>query len=90
MDFYRDGFHGETVFSYLHPDDAGLAVEWLLLIEDKVAYAVVDGMVMIVFDGLQRVGMVTHEDVGSCLYQHVSLQTLTGHRLEGVFASPVQ
>ena len=61
-----------------------------MLIEDEITDAVVDFAALEVLDGLQGMGVVTDEDVGTSLYQLMSLVTLTGNRLESVFAAPVE
>lgn len=64
-------------------------VQWFVLVEDKVAHAVVDFLAMKIFDGLQRVSVMTYQYVGSGAYQLVGIPTLTAHRLQRVFAAPV-
>ena len=70
--------------------DAGLAVEGLRGVEDEVADAVVDLVATIVLDGLQGVGVMADEDVGSSVDQHVGIVTLTGHGRECMLATPVE
>ena len=60
------------------------------MVEDEVADAVVDLVAVIVFDGLQGVGVMTDEDVGTGTDEHMGIVTLTGHGLQGVFAAPVE
>ena len=70
--------------------DAGLAVEGLRWVEDEVADAVVDGLAFELLDGLQGVGMMADEGIGSCENQLMSLVALTGHRLKGMLAAPME
>ena len=48
---------------------AGTGVDGFGLVENKVADAVINGAILILFDGLQRVGVVANKDVGTCVYQ---------------------
>ena len=77
-------------FGYLDLHHAGLTVQWLLLVEDEIADAIVDGFSTIVLDGLQRVGVVTDQGVGTSVDQSVGLQSLTGNGLQRVLATPVE
>ena len=91
-DVYRDGFHLETILFFCDGEahDAGLAVEGLRGVEDEVADAVVDLVTVIVLDGLEGVGVMADEHIGSSVYQHVGIVTLTRHGLQCMFASPVK
>ena len=88
-DVYRDGFHLETILFFCDGEahDAGLAVEGLRGVEDKVADAVVDLVTVIVLDGLEGVGVMADEHIGSSVYQHVGIVTLTRHRLGSLLHS---
>ena len=79
----------DLVLCYLYLDHTGLAVQGLLLIEDKVADAVIDGLALVALDGLQRVGVMTDQGVGTGINQSVGLQSLAGYRLERVLSTPV-
>lgn len=48
---------------------AGTGVDGFGLVENKVADAVINGATLILFDGLERVGVVANKDVGTCVYQ---------------------
>ena len=48
---------------------AGTGVDGFGLVENKVADAVINGATLILFDGLQRVGVMANKDVGTCVYQ---------------------
>ena len=52
-------FHMIPADFHLH--HAGLAVQWLLLVKDEVADAVVDIPAFVVFYGLQRMRVVTDQ-----------------------------
>lgn len=52
-----------------HPNYAGAGVDGFGLVENKVADAVINGATFILFDGLERVGVVANKDVGTCVYQ---------------------
>ena len=66
-DIYRDGFHLETILFVGDGEayDAGLAVEGFRGVEDEVADAVVDLVAVIVLDGLEGVGVMADEHIGS-------------------------
>ena len=91
-DVYGDGFRLETIFFVGDGEahDAGLGIYGLRGVEDEVADAVVDGLALELFDGLQGVGMVADEGVGPCVDQLVGLMPLTGNRLQGMFATPME
>ena len=91
-DIYRDGFHLETILFVGDGEayDAGLAVEGFRGVEDEVADAVVDLVAVIVLDGLEGVGVMADEHIGSSVYQHVGIVTLTGHGLQRMLASPMK
>ena len=48
---------------------ASASVDGFGLVENKVADAVINGATLILFDGLERVGVVANKDVGTCVYQ---------------------
>lgn len=52
-----------------HPNHAGAGVDGFSLVKNKVADAVINGATLILFDGLERVGVVANKDVGTCVYQ---------------------
>ena len=85
-----DGLSVEAVCLDGEADDAGLGVDGLVLVEDEVAYAVVDLLATIVFDGLEGVGVVADQNVCPSLNQLVGFQSLTRHRLQRMFASPME
>ena len=60
------------------------------LVEDEVAYAVVDVMPVVVLDGLEGVGMMANEYVGSGIDEGVGLHSLQRRGSEGVFCTPVE
>ena len=88
----RDGFHLETILFVGDGEayDAGLAVKGLGGVEDEIADAGVDLMTMIVFDGLQGVGVMADEDNGAGADEHVGIMPLTRHGLQRVLASPME
>ena len=45
---------------------------------------------VIVLDGLQGVGVMADEHIGSSVYQHVGIVPLTGYGLQRMFATPVE
>ena len=89
-DFYRDGFYNEIILFYLQLDDAGATVDGLVLVEDEVTNAVIDLLTTIVLDGLLGVGVMAYQDIGTCLYQLVGLQSLTGYGFQRMFATPME
>ena len=60
------------------------------MVEDKVADAVINLMATEVLDGLEGVGVVTDQDVGTRHDELMSFHTLTGNGLEGVFCTPMK
>ena len=79
--FHGDGLHFETVATHSQPYHTGLAVQGFVLVEDEVANAVVDLTTTIVLDGLESVGMVAHEHVGTSHYKHMGVVPLTEYGL---------
>ena len=87
--FHRDGFHVKTVATHSQTHHTGLAVQRFGLVEDEVADAVIDLMATEVLDGLEGVGMVAYEYVGTCKDEHVGIVFLTGYGLQFVFCAPM-
>ena len=79
--FHRDGFHFEAVAAHSQTHHAGLAVQGLVLVEDEVAHAVIDLMAAVFLDGLEGVGVVTHEHIGASQNKHVGIVPLTEYGL---------
>ena len=79
--FHRDGLHFEAVLTHFQTYHTGLAVQGFVLVEDKVAHAVIDLVAAVVLDGLEGVCMMAHQHVGTCQNQLVSLEALARHRL---------
>ena len=90
FDIDWDGRCCDVVFGDADLDEAGLGVDGLLLVEDEVADAIIDVVPAIALDGLQGVGVMTDEGVGTGIDQSVGLQSLTGHGVLGMLATPVQ
>ena len=88
--FYWDGFRFKAVAADSQAHHAGLAVQGLGLVEDEVTHAVIDGMALELLDGLECVGMVADEYIGSCQTEHVGIMPLTGYGLCLVLCSPVE
>ena len=61
-----------------------------MLIEDEVADTVVDGTATVVFNSLQRVGVVADESISTGVDKTTSFHTLLGHGPQGVLAAPVK
>ena len=87
--FHWNGLGFYIVGAHFQSHHTGFCVEWFLLVEDKVAHAVVYLLAMKILDGLQRVGVMTYQYVGAGAYQLVGIPTLTAHWLQRVFAAPV-
>ena len=87
-DIHGDGLCRHVVTADLQPDNTGPAVDGLRLVEDEIADAVEYIVAVEILDGLETVGMVADEDVGSGKDELVGLVTLKGHRLERVIATP--
>ena len=92
MNFDRDGFHLEIILFVGNAQayHAGLGVEGFRGVEDEVADAVVDLMTVVILDGLQGMGVMADEDIGTSVDQHMGIITLTRHRLQGMFATPME
>lgn len=71
-------------------DDAGFGVERTLLVEDKVADAVEDGLAAIGFSGLKGMCVVTDDDIGAGIDERMSLQPLLGQRAQRMLSAPMQ
>ena len=63
----------DVVFGDFNFHHAGLAVQGLLLVEDEVANAIVDIATFVVLNGLQRVGVVTNQRIGTGINQPMGL-----------------
>ena len=77
----RDGCGLYLNFGYFNFYHAGFAVQGLLLVEDEVADAVIDVASVIVFNGLQGVGVVADEGIGTGFNETTGLHSLAGHWL---------
>lgn len=63
-DSFCSCFFGGNVEFY----DAGTSVYGLVLVEDEITDAVIDGTTTVFLNGLQCVGVVTNECIGTCVY----------------------
>ena len=90
LDVDGEGLCFHMIHGYFHLHHAGLTVQRLLLVKDKVADAVVDIPAFVVLYGLQRMRVVTNQRIRTCVYQSVGIQPLTGYGLQGVLAAPVE
>ena len=81
FDVNGNGCCYDAVFGYFNFYDAGFAVDGLLLVEDEIADAIVDGLASVVLNGLQRVGVVTYQSISTGSNQAVGIQSLIGHGL---------
>ena len=79
--FHRDGLHFEAVLTHFQTYHTGLAVQGFVLVEDEVAHAVIDLMAAVFLDGLESMGVVTHEHVCTSQNEHVGIVTLTENGL---------
>lgn len=70
--------------------DASACVEWLLLIKDEIANAIIDRLTLVEFIRLQRMRVVTDDGIGACINQGMGLQPLLWHGVQRVFSSPMQ
>ena len=80
----------QGVGCYGKPDDGSLGVDGLCLVKDKVPYAIINGLVVIEFDALQRVTMVTDQGICTGINQLPGCYLLFKGRLCRVFPSPMQ
>ena len=88
-------FHGNRLYQGgfsrdFQADHAGPGVDGALLVEDEVADAVVDAVAVVILDGLQGVGVMADEHVGSGINQLAGLLALLGNGLQGMFAAPME
>ena len=67
-----------------------MGVDGILLVEDEVADAVVDSVAVVILDGLQGMGVVADEHIGTGINQLAGLLALLGNGFQGVFSSPVK
>ena len=67
-----------------------MGVDGILLVEDEVADAVVDSVAVVILDGLQGMGVVADEHIGTGINQLAGLLALLGNWFQGVFSSPVK
>ena len=88
--FHGDGLHFETVATHSQAHHTSLAVQGFVLVEDEVAHAVIDLMTAVFLDGLEGVGVVTHEHVGTSQYEHVGIVPLTENRLQLMLLPPME
>lgn len=80
-------FCGSGGDSYLYHASAG--VDGFALVEDEVANAVVDGLSLVGLNGLQRVGVVTYNNVGPGINHGPCLSALQGVGCQLVLNAPV-
>ena len=60
------------------------------MVEDEVADAVVDAVAVVVLDGLEGMGVMADEDVGTGINQLAGFLALLGNGFQGVLSSPVK
>ena len=70
--------------------DAGAAVDVPILVEDEISKTVIDVFSMILLDGLQGVGVVANEGIGTGIDKLAGGFALQGHWLHCVFLAPMQ
>ena len=80
VDANGNGVDFDIVFRDAQAHDAGPRVERLLLVEDEIADAVVNGLALVGLGGLQGMGVVADEDVGSGINDGVGFEPLLGQR----------
>ena len=71
-------------------DHAGAGVDGTLLVEDEVADAVIDAVAVVVLDGLEGMGVMADEDVGTGINQLAGFLALLWNWFQGVFSAPVK
>ena len=71
-------------------DHAGAGVDGILLVEDEVADAVVDSVAVVILDGLQGMGVMADEHIGTGINQLAGFLALLGNGFQGVFAAPME
>ena len=88
-------FHGNHLYFGGFPcdfqaDHAGAGVDGTLLVEDEITDAVVDAVAVVILDGLQGVGVVADEHVGTGINQLTGFLALLGNGFQSVLSSPVK
>ena len=86
---YGNGLGFEPSFAHTESHHAGLTVERSGGVEDEIADAVVYLLAMKILDGLQCVGVMTYQRIGSGTYQLVGIPSLTVDGPQCVFGAPV-
>ena len=87
--FYRNSLEIKAVFAHTESHHACLTVERSGGVEDEIADAVVYLFAMKILDGLQCVGVMTYQRIGSGTYQLVGIPSLTVDGPQCVFGAPV-
>ena len=87
--FNRNRLYLNRVMGNFNLYHTSLCVDGVGLVEDKVAYAVVDGLTLVVFYRLQSVSMVSNDDISTCVYDGMCLASLTDGWLQLVLYTPV-
>ena len=90
MYLYRECFYFQVILFYVQLNHTSLAVDGFLLVKDEVADAVVDVFTLVGLNGLQGVGMVAYQHIGTRIDELAGLQSLSRHGLHGVFTTPVE
>lgn len=67
-----------------------MGIDRLLLVEDEITDAVIDAVAVVILDGLQGVGVMADEHVGTGINQLTGFHALLGNGFQGVFSSPVK
>ena len=88
--FHRNGLHFEAVLTHFQAHHTGLAVQGFVLVEDEVAYAVIDFVAAVFLDGLEGVGMVAHEHVSTSQNEHMGIVPLAENGLLLMLLPPVE
>ena len=89
--FYHDGDFfrlGIAVCNY-QTHDSSVTIDVALRVEDEIAQSIVDWLTTIVLHRLSRMRMVTHQTVGSRIYQLVGIVALARYHLHVVFPTPM-
>ena len=83
------GAEDEAVGGDVDSNDSSTAVDGLFLVEDEIAEAVVDTVSAVFFNRLQGVGVVSDDEVGTCIDDTAGEDTLLTDGFQMVFPAPM-
>ena len=81
---------GGTIGRECHGDGTATFVDRAQSIEDEVTDAVEDGSAMVLLRGLERVGVMSNNQIGSCINEAMCIDHLLEDGAHGVLSSPME